>query len=243
VDLCFTLAAAGHRIAYVPASAVIHVRDASGGSKSLADTAALNHRFFESRWRATLRSRPSPALFDRPQGSLLARDARASGRILVTGAAVDDVPMMLAMDPRLLVTVVGREAAGLEPLVEVVPHAKDWTRWFGHRRHHYDLIVGHDDRSRPSSRTRSRWRTASLALRPRHWPPTAASGGRRWSERAHVLRRWAGHRGGAPAWGACVASDAVEQGCPSIGAHVVLRSCLTSQNWTSPARARRSRRQ
>jgi GT2 family glycosyltransferase len=141
-DLCFKVAHLGYRVLYVPGSVVHHVRDASGGSRTLLDTVARNHRLFEARWRDILSARPLPD-FDDPSVIISARDGRAPLRILLVGSAIRRARELLRHDCRLAVTVLG-DADELSRHVEVVEHCADWPAWFATRRRHYDVVAGHD---------------------------------------------------------------------------------------------------
>lgn len=145
VDLGFALAALGYRLLYVPSSAVRHVRDASGGSRTLSHTVTHNHRLFVDRWSGTLRARPRGGITQDP-ARIQARDARAPLRILVIGEATAWEPTMLAHDPRLAITVVGAAATHAMSGAEVIAESDDWGSWLESRRHHYDLVVGSDPR-------------------------------------------------------------------------------------------------
>jgi hypothetical protein len=145
VDLCFKVAELGYRVLYVPGAVVHHVRDASGGSRTLADTVARNHRLFERRWRDILRPRPLPDVAADPSVIIGARDVRAPLRILLVGSAVHRATELLAHDCRLAITALG-DAADLSEWVEVVPRCADWPAWFGLRRLHCDVVAGMDAR-------------------------------------------------------------------------------------------------
>jgi GT2 family glycosyltransferase len=178
VDLCFALAALGYRLLYVANSAVRHLRDASGGSRTLALTVAQNQRTFVERWHGTLRSRPRGSL-QRDPARIQARDARATLRALVLGEAAACVPTMLAHDARLAITVAGSAATAAGPGVEVVAEVDDWRSWLGARRHHYDLVIGSDhgmdafvDATQPLARRLTTCGPAELiAAGSAPWPP------------------------------------------------------------------------
>lgn len=145
-DLCFRIAELGHRVLYAPGSIVHHVRDASGGSRTLADTVARNHKVFEERWREVLEFRPPPDLATDPSVVIKARDIRASQRVLLLGSAIQQAKRLLSDGRELAITVIGRDEHDLTHLVEVVETCDDWPSWFQARRGHYDLVVGHDER-------------------------------------------------------------------------------------------------
>ena len=92
-DLCMTLAARGLRTVYVPAS---HVRHARYGSGDAAEARALSERN-----RTSIRSSAGPARCPvipprltrpRPQRVLAARDAGATGRVLVLASGAPRSP-------------------------------------------------------------------------------------------------------------------------------------------------------
>lgn len=146
VDLCFKIAALNYRVLYVPTSIVRHVRDASGGSRTLAGTVARNHRLFEKHWRDVLQTRSAPDSPTDPSAIISARDVRAPLRILLIGSAIHRAVEILQHDCRLAITVIGCEAKSLSESVEVVESSADWCSWFNARRLHYDLVAGYDVR-------------------------------------------------------------------------------------------------
>lgn len=146
VDLSFKIATFNYRVLYVPTSIVRHVRDASGGSRTLVDTYARNHQLFKQRWHEVLRTRPAPDFATDPSVIVTARDIRASLRILLVGSAIRTARELLQYDCRLAITAVGGAAADLAELVEVIDDCADWSEWFHSRRFHYELVAGDDPR-------------------------------------------------------------------------------------------------
>src|SRR5206468_646089 len=126
VDLCFKVAALDYRVLYVARSVVHHVRDASGGSRTLVDTVARNHRLFEERWHDVLLTRP---VLGRPSDQstmLCARDIRAPLRILLVGSAIRRATELLQYDCRFAITIAGCYERDLSEQVEVVQNHQDW---------------------------------------------------------------------------------------------------------------------
>ena len=148
-DLCMTLAARGLRTVYIPASHVHHARYGSGDAAEARALSERNRARFVQRWAGALTGHP--ATLDPPttQRVLAARDASATGRVLVlaSGAPAADSPeeeWLLALQsllPWARVTLVverSADASWLSRGVEVLE--RPVAEVLGSRRFHYDAV-------------------------------------------------------------------------------------------------------
>lgn len=142
VDLCFKVGALGLSVQYAPISVVHHVRDACGGSRTLATTVSRNQKLFVQRWEQTLRQRPESN--SSLSAILTARDVRAPLRILLVGPGTRRAVEFCRYDNRLAITAIGCEDSALSAYVESIPSTDDWDGWFQCRQSHYDLVIGTD---------------------------------------------------------------------------------------------------
>lgn len=103
----------------------------------------INHPRFQQRWRELLARRPDAPLDKRQERIYGARDAVASGTILLigdgTGLASEVARTVRALDPHLCITLVGESVSGVETVSRLT------EPWLEARRFHFDLVCGGDD--------------------------------------------------------------------------------------------------
>jgi GT2 family glycosyltransferase len=142
-DLCLELSAHGGDVVLVPRSRVRHVGDVSRGRLMLRTVAEHHRDLFAERWSDILSSRPSHPIEGSPRRLLVARDARATIRVLVLSRDVDGLDMLFRHCPHAAAVVIGSEQ--FDNRLEAIPSDLIWSDWLHDRRFHYDLIVGAPD--------------------------------------------------------------------------------------------------
>lgn len=163
VDLCLRLRQRGFGTLVEPRSVVTHLRGASGGGSFAVELWSRNLPIFRERWKDLLARRPAyfePAAT--PRSSLSARDAVASGRLLLvserpfspddTGGGAAAVRLLKALAagwPDCRITALTPAAppdqtvtdAFLNSGIEVVADVPDVADWLKQRRLHYDVVL------------------------------------------------------------------------------------------------------
>jgi glycosyltransferase involved in cell wall biosynthesis len=86
VDLCLAIWEAGHRVAYQPASRVLHVEYGSSGSEAAAQRQHANREKFVAKWGPRLEGRLEPG----SRNVLRARDRRPGKRVLIVDDKIPD---------------------------------------------------------------------------------------------------------------------------------------------------------
>jgi GT2 family glycosyltransferase len=155
-DLCMTFAAEGLRTLYIPVSHVRHARYGSGDSAGARALSDRNRTRFVGRWGDALVDHPATLHPPTPQRVLAARDAVATGRILVLACDSPGAPLRVGewlravreVLPWVSVTVVverDADAGALRDQVEVL--AQPVNDVLCSRRFHYDAIVAAESHS------------------------------------------------------------------------------------------------
>jgi len=139
-DLGLRFTSLGWKVVYEPASVVTHAGGASGTAEGSLRLLAINHPRFYQRWSDLLKSRPEAPLTARPERILGARDAVASGTILLigdgSGAARELARSIATIAPNVRITLVGEQL----PVAENVDALSG--DWLHTRRFHYDIVAG-----------------------------------------------------------------------------------------------------
>jgi GT2 family glycosyltransferase len=140
VDLCLRLASRGWKVMYEPASRVTHVGGASGTKEESLRLLDINRPRFYRRWRELLQRRPDSPLTARPERILAARDAMASGTVLLvgdgSGTAREIAESIARIESDIRIALVNEQLQG----VENVDALSD--EWLATRRFHYDVVAG-----------------------------------------------------------------------------------------------------